>query len=518
MKWSIEKQTVMGLGLASVILVSINALSFWSFIKHRETASSISHTHRVLQELETTASELKDAETGQRGYLITGRKYYLEPYYSGLPVVKQKFSSLRALTADNPEQLQRLSQLERLAARKIAFMEQTIDVRQEQGFTAAQKLIETNRGRTLMAQIRSLIRKMENTEQQLLQQRLAQELVAANRSQFLSSAGIVFNFVLFYLVYLAISRESKQRHRAQAALQQANTELEARVAARTEDLRLTNQQLQSSQTELRQSLEKEQELNQLKSRIITTISHEYRTPLTVIQSSAELLQVYGYKWSEEKKLTHLERIQKTVKHLTNLVSDVFFIGKAEANRLECKPKLLDLEAFCCELVEQMSSEINDLLAENGGVHTAGGTLSKTTAIAFSSHGNAVPAYLDEQLLRHILINLLSNAIKYSPQGSTVQFSLEWLPDRVKFCIQDEGIGIPEADQPQLFAFFHRASNVGNLPGTGLGLAIVKKSVELHDGEITLTSVVDQGTTFTVTLPLATNISTHKPLLYQAATK
>jgi signal transduction histidine kinase len=146
---------------------------------------------------------------------------------------------------------------------------------------------------------------------------------------------------------------------------------------------------------------------------------------------------------------------------------------------------LDVEQFCRELVEEMDPD---------GM--------SQTSITFSSQGDSNDAYLDEKLLRQILTNLLSNAIKYSPQGGIVQFDLECRDGVVRFSIQDEGIGIPAADQKRLFESFHRASNVGTLPGTGLGLSIVKKCVDLHGGQIAVESAVDVGTTFTVTLPSA----------------
>ncbi len=238
-----------------------------------------------------------------------------------------------------------------------------------------------------------------------------------------------------------------------------------------------------AEEDIRTSLKKEKELSELKSRFITMASHEFRTPLTTILSSAELLQDYGFKWNEEKKLQHLQRIQKAVKHMTQLLNDVLLIGKAEAGKLECNPAPLDLFQFCRDLVDEMQ-----LGTDN---HT----------IAFRSQGNCTNTYLDEKLLRHILSNLLSNAIKYSPTGSIVQFNLICEQREAIFRVQDEGIGIPSSDQAQLFDSFYRASNVGNIPGTGLGLAIVKKSVDLYGGKIAVKSAVEYGTTFTVTLPL-----------------
>lgn len=234
--------------------------------------------------------------------------------------------------------------------------------------------------------------------------------------------------------------------------------------------------------EMQIALDKEKELSELKSRFVSMASHEFRTPLATILSSAELIEHYSHKWTEEKKLTHLERIQTSVKHMTQLLNDVLLIGKAEAGKLEFKPTPVALTQFCRNLVEEMQ-----LTASN---HT----------IAFCSQGQYANTYMDEKLLRHILSNLLSNAIKYSPKASTIHFDLVCEQEKAVFRVQDQGIGIPVADQAQLFKSFHRASNVGTISGTGLGLAIVKKSVDLYGGNITVDSELGVGTTFSVMLP------------------
>ncbi|MBD6617435.1 PAS domain S-box protein [Komarekiella sp. 'clone 1'] len=236
--------------------------------------------------------------------------------------------------------------------------------------------------------------------------------------------------------------------------------------------------------ELRVALEKEKELSELKSRFVSMTSHEFRTPLSTILSSCELLEHYRQKWTQEKQLTHLHRIQSAVKRMTEMLNDVLVIGKAEAGKLEFRPTSLDLVEYCRQLVEEV--QLN---------------LSNQHIISFTSQYESVPCYMDEKLLGHILSNLLSNAIKYSPIGSTVKFTLTCEDLRAVFAIQDQGIGIPEEDLPRLFESFHRARNVGNILGTGLGLAIVKKCVDIHQGEITVTSKLGFTTKFIVTLPL-----------------
>ncbi|PSB25552.1 ATP-binding protein [Chlorogloea sp. CCALA 695] len=235
--------------------------------------------------------------------------------------------------------------------------------------------------------------------------------------------------------------------------------------------------------EMQIALDKEKELSELKSHFVTMTSHEFRTPLATILSSADILQKYSHKLREEQKFTHLQQIQTSVKHMTQLLNDLLLLGKAAAGKLQFEPTPVDLIRFCQALVEELKL-IND-----------------SYTITFANQGNGTTAYIDEKLLRHILTNLLSNAIKYSSPGGTVHFELIYQAGEVSFHIQDHGIGIPQADQAQLFEAFHRASNVGTISGTGLGLAIVKNSVDLHGGTIIIASEVGVGTTFTVTIPL-----------------
>jgi len=236
--------------------------------------------------------------------------------------------------------------------------------------------------------------------------------------------------------------------------------------------------------ELRIALEKEKELNELKSRFVAMTSHEFRTPLSTILSSSELLEHYRYKWPEEKQLTHLHRIQMAVQRMNEMLNDVLVIGKAEAGRLEYKPSSFDLVGYCSHIVEE--AELNQ---------------NKHCLISFTSEYSSIPCCMDEKLLGHILSNLLSNAMKYSPEGSTVNLNLACENEQAVFEIQDRGIGIPQEDLPHLFESFHRARNVGNILGTGLGLAIVKKCVDIHKGKISVATRLGVGTTFTVKLPL-----------------
>ncbi|MBI5082438.1 MAG: HAMP domain-containing histidine kinase, partial [Chloroflexi bacterium] len=213
-------------------------------------------------------------------------------------------------------------------------------------------------------------------------------------------------------------------------------------------------------------------------------SHEFRTPLSVILSAAELLENYGDEWDRPRKEKHYRRIEAGVQQMTQMLNDVLLIGKAEAGKIAFAPKPLNLTQLCRAIADEMRASV-------GAEHTLQLQLADQCADARS----------DEKLLRQILLNLLSNAFKYSPKGSTVKFDLACHDHLATFVIQDRGIGIPAPDQARLFDTFHRAKNVGNIPGTGLGLAIVKTSVELHGGTIQFESQAG-GTKFVVAIPVS----------------
>jgi PAS domain S-box-containing protein len=243
-------------------------------------------------------------------------------------------------------------------------------------------------------------------------------------------------------------------------------------------------QIKELEEDLKIALEREKELNELKSRFVSMTSHEFRTPLSTILSSSELLEHYRHKWTLEKQTLHLHRIQSSVQHLTKLLNDVLTIGQAEAGKFNFKPSLFNFVDYFHNLVEETQINIRNS-------HT----------IEFLCECQFTEAYMDKILLEHIFSNLLSNAIKYSPINSTIKFAIATSNHDVIFVIKDQGIGIPQEDLPHLFDSFHRATNVGNIQGTGLGLSIVKKCVDIHQGTIKIDSELNIGTTFTLTLPL-----------------
>lgn len=257
---------------------------------------------------------------------------------------------------------------------------------------------------------------------------------------------------------------------------------------------------------MREALEKQKENRDIESYFVSMVSHEFRNPLNNIFNYTELLANQTYQNYEDKKEEYIYQIQNAVQHLDSLLSDVLLISKSEVGRDSFNPSPLDLEIFCRDLVSEIQLAVNNdykIIFSMQGLCTIPENISTLHNSQLVTTKYQLPG-LDKKLLRHILTNLLSNAIKYSPQGSTVRFDLFCVQGEAVFRIQDEGIGIPEADQENLFSCFHRGSNVGKIPGHGLGLAIVKHYVNLHGGEIAYASKVSKGTTFIVSLPLQNN--------------
>ena len=241
--------------------------------------------------------------------------------------------------------------------------------------------------------------------------------------------------------------------------------------------------LRQAEAEVRKALAREQELNELKSRFVSMTSHEFRTPLTAILSSTELLETYGERLGPEKRAELHGMIKTAVRNMTHLLEEVLFIGKSDTGHLQFNPAPTDVDAFCEQLVMEIRTGVG-----------------KEHNVEFTAMGNPAPVLVDTHLLRQVMLNLLSNGIKFSPKGSTVSLVCSRDSGELRFEVTDHGVGIPPEDRANLFNTFHRARNVNNIQGTGLGLAIVKKCVDLHGGEITYESELEQGTRFLVRLP------------------
>ena len=264
-----------------------------------------------------------------------------------------------------------------------------------------------------------------------------------------------------------------------------NTGLETKVEQRTLILREALQELERSQQELSEALSKEKELNEIKSRFVSMASHEFRTPLSTVLSSAALLSKYTETDQQDKRDKHIKRIKDSVRHLNVLLEDFLSLGRLEEGHIRPVMAPFALKEFLEEVVDEMKP----LAKEGQEIHCE-----------FSGEREF---FSDKRLLKNILINLLSNAIKFSGDQAHIWLQVSLPPgDRLCLSVRDEGIGISKEDQAHLFSSFFRGGNALNIEGTGLGLHIVKRYVDLLQGSVWLDSILDKGTTITVELPAA----------------
>lgn len=289
-------------------------------------------------------------------------------------------------------------------------------------------------------------------------------------------------FVIAFVIDITERFEQQARiQRMNSELKSLNESLEKKVAERTLVLKEALQELEVSRDELSEALENEKVLNELKSRFVSTASHEFRTPLSTILSSAAIIQKYTTSDEQDKREKHILKIKNAVSGLTQILNDFLSLGKLEEGKMTAKPALHDVYF----LIREVVSDINSIVRSGQQITFSEGTFEMM---------------IDRQLLRNVLFNLLSNAIKFSPEGAIIDVAIEVKNEEVVIAVKDQGIGISEADMKNLFERFFRGANAIAIPGTGLGLNIVTKYLELMKGTITCTSELDRGSTFYFYLP------------------
>jgi PAS domain S-box-containing protein len=279
----------------------------------------------------------------------------------------------------------------------------------------------------------------------------------------------------------AIDNQRKQLAETNKRIEELNNELEGKVALRTQQLQDTMQQLELSRDELTKALSKEKELGDLKSRFVSMASHEFRTPLSTILSSASLLAKYMDTSEQEQRNKHIQRIKSSVTNLTNLLNEFLSIGKIEDGKIIANNLHFNIKDLLTSLCSEMES------------------IAKINQHFIYSHTGDEVIFSDPVLLRNVITNLLSNAIKFSPEESLIEIGSNITDNNIVITVKDNGIGISREDKEHLFERFFRGANVTNIQGTGLGLHIVGKYIELLDGEIEFESELERGTKFIITL-------------------
>lgn len=284
------------------------------------------------------------------------------------------------------------------------------------------------------------------------------------------------NFVVAFIIDITARKQAEEKMKNYSA------ELEKQVKNRTMILEEAIQELEKTKKDLHNALDKEKELNELKSRFVSMASHEFRTPLTTMMSSLSLVTKYGEKNDIESQSKHVGKIKTAINNLTDILNDFLSVSKLEEGKIENMPEKLQMLSFFSDIISDMKQ-----------------IASKDQHLIHTHSGNEV-AMVDKKLLKNVMFNLISNAIKFSPNGETIEINSQTSNSILKISVKDKGIGISKKDQEHLFERFFRGHNATHIQGTGLGLNIVAKYAELMNGSIDFESEENNGTTFTIIIP------------------
>lgn len=451
MKWTLEEKALAG-GFGMILLLAglVSFVSYKNTTDLVESANQAQHTYEVLNSLTDFYAVMTVAESGRRGYIFSGSTYELKRHQNAIQDMKSELKELGQLLRTEEIHKQRLIELNDLMNRRVGLFQQSVELYQKDPSAIQIQGLITDQSVELRDEIQINLAEIRNQEKQKLNTLLHKSSLTINSRILIEHSGTLLSFIIICLVFFFLY-QSRIRH----------------------------QKLQT----LEQTLRHEKELSELKLRLFSMISHEFRTPLCVILASSQLLREILETQIAPPELKNLSRIQTSAQLMNQLLTDILTLNRAETGKLECKPEWLDVEAFCLNLLE-------DIQSFNLIKHI----------LKFSRKGQGRRIFLDEKMLYSILSNLLLNAIKYSPENSQIDLILEYQSEATIFEVKDQGIGVPPEDQGKIFEPFYRGNNVESLGGSGLGLAVVKTCVELHQGKIQLDSKVGEGTTFIVQIP------------------
>lgn len=476
-------------------------LSYRAMSRVVRNAEWVAHTHEVISELNATMAAMTDAETGQRGYIITHEDSYLEPYTNGRKNVEDHFAELSRLVKDNPEQSVRIPALRASIDRRLELLERHIQILRTKGKEEARASIMTGDGKIEMDQLRRIIGQMLASERAYLTERENESRIGI-RSAIVSFAGASLIAILMVgVAYVFLGREIAARNRNAARLQAAHDLLETRVIERTSELRETNQNLEAeigerkrAQEKLRQfTIELERSNRELED-FAFVASHDLQEPLRKIQAFGDRVRSKFSEILPEEGADYLMRMQNAAQRMHVLINDLLTFSRVRSN---AQPfGAVDLGRVAQEVLLDLEVQVQqtDAQVEIGSLPTIAA---------------------DPLQMRQLFQNLIGNALKFHrPQAPPVitvhsrsvdRFSneagQEFTGNYCQIEFEDNGIGFDEKYLDRIFQPFQRLHARGVYQGTGMGLAVCRRIVERHRGFITARSTADQGTVFVVTLPV-----------------
>jgi signal transduction histidine kinase len=465
-----RSRLIAGVSTALVTMIFIGALTFRTVARSREDIGWVTHTHLVLEALDAVSANMTDAETGQRGFLLTGQEPYLEPYNDALNHVQESITVLRALTSDNPAQQRNLDRLEPVVALKLAELQFRLEIRKRDGLNAAAEAVREGSGRLHMNQIRAVIADMKHEERRLLVARTQEAIASSSRAGMVIVIGNLLALLFLSLAGMVIFQEMGQRRRAEEEVRSLNVDLEQRVANRTAELAERAKDLARSNGELQQ--------------FAYVASHDLQEPLRMVASFTQLLaKRYSDKLDDDAR-EFINYAVDGAKRMQTLISDLL-----SYSRVGTQGKAFEL-VHCDAVLDRVLKSLQLAIEDTGAVITR----------------EPLPAVAGDSIqLTQLFQNLLTNAIKFhGKKPPLVQISTENNGSMWKIAVRDNGIGISPEHADRIFVIFQRLHTKTEYPGTGIGLAICKKIVERHGGRIWVEASPGGGSTFFFTIPVAHN--------------
>ena len=438
----------------AVVPVLLAALSFWLDREHIRFNDQVLHAQSVLGDVDRILTAITEAESAQRGYLLTGRETYLQPFDAAVQQSRELYSELLVLTSDNPTQQKTLQQFARLLHSKLGELQNTIKLQRASGPGAALDVVDTDAGLVWGQQLRALAAQLRTEEERLSKQRLSDADRAEFWSLIVEIALILATIVLLIAASMIVHRNYREREARQS-------ELEARVAARTAELEQTNRDLEA---------------------FAYTASHDLQEPLRMVSSFVTLLaRKYEDQADPDARLWFRFVLQGTTRMHT-LVADLLTYSRTGRQAVSIEPVSL------CDVMRAICDDMQFAIQDSG-------------TIIRSADLPVVNA--DRVKIRLLLQNLILNAIKFRREGIAPEIivSVERVGDFWRISVTDNGIGFQTADVDRIFQIFQRLHSSDKYPGNGIGLAICKRIVDAHGGTLTADSRLGAGSTFTFTLPV-----------------
>jgi signal transduction histidine kinase/ActR/RegA family two-component response regulator len=474
----------LGFSAVLAVFITVGMLAAGALGRTEDSSRLVLHTEQVLAQIEAVLARSVDAETGTRGFLLTGDTRFLEPFDEAERALPRQLNELATLTDDNPRQQQQLEQLRTEVGSHIQLL-RLLRLDHEHG-----RPLRPGRAldqRAMMNKVRNTLHGMQQVESVLRDTRLRDDARAVGRTRAMGTAVLALMGALLVWVYVLLERDERRRAASDTALRQANDQLERRVAERTEAWATANAELTAVIARDQQARADLETASRLKDEFLMTISHELRTPLNTIHGWVRMLQSGAV--PEQQRARALEIVERNTRAQTRLVEDLLDVSRIITGKLQLKVSRVDLHA----VVQAGVESIRPAAVAKG--------------IDLDIHADAGPfiAIGDPDRLHQVVWNFLSNALKFTPPRGRVTVTLDSPADSVGISVADSGIGIMPEFLPFVFDRF-RQGDTGTTRahgGLGLGLAIARNLVELHGGSVEVDSAgLNQGTTFRVLLPSA----------------